>query len=55
MTADSKSHSELGSDPESHHAPDISVCESRPGKSVFLESGNTDGWIAIDLTADVNQ
>ena len=35
--------------------PDISVCESCPGKTVFLESGNTDGWIASDTTIDVSQ
>ena len=27
---------------------EVSVCRSRPGKVVFIESGNTDGWIATD-------
>lgn len=40
---------------ESTAAPEISVCESRPGRSVFLESGNADGWIASDLTLDVSE
>ncbi|MFT4921971.1 MAG: hypothetical protein ACI8XM_001179 [Haloarculaceae archaeon] len=37
---------------ERYHSPEISVCESCPGKAVFLESGNTDGWIASDLTIE---
>lgn len=32
--------------------PTVSVCESCPGRTVFLESGNTDGWIASDLTVE---
>ncbi len=35
--------------------PAISVCESRPGTSVFLEAGNTDGWIASDLTVEITR
>lgn len=35
--------------------PDISVCESCPGTTVFLEAGNTDGWIASDTTVDIFQ
>ena len=31
---------------------EITTCESRPGKVVFLESGNTDGWIATDHVVD---
>jgi hypothetical protein len=33
--------------------PEISVCEGAPGRSVFLEAGNTDGWIASDTTVDI--
>ena len=32
---------------------EITACESRPGKVVFLESGNTDGWIASDHVVDL--
>lgn len=35
--------------------PDVSVCESRPGKLVFLEAGNTDGWIATDVAVELTQ
>jgi hypothetical protein len=53
MAAGTQSHPEPTSDPEPHQGPEISICESCPGKSVLLESGNTDGWIASDLTVDV--
>lgn len=44
-------------EPESNQEdrPEISVCESRPGKAVFTESGNTDGWIASDITVDIHR
>lgn len=34
--------------------PDVSVCESCPGKLVFLETGNTDGWIATDSAVELS-
>lgn len=43
------------SQPESDDVPDIAICESCPGKAVFLESGNTDGWIASNLTVEVDR
>lgn len=39
-------------EPSSPETPAVSVCESRPGRTVFIESGNTDGWIASDLTVE---
>ncbi|MFD1569999.1 hypothetical protein [Halorubrum laminariae] len=53
MAAGTQSRSEQESAPESDYGPEISLCESCPGTSVFLESGNTDGWIASDVTIDV--
>lgn len=35
--------------------PDVSVCKSRPNTSVFIEIGNTDGWIASDVIFDVER
>ena len=32
--------------------PDVVVCETCPGRSVFVESANRDGWIATDLTVE---
>ena len=40
---------------EGQRVPEVSVCESCPGTSVFLEAGNTDGWIASDTTVDVEE
>ncbi|OYR59304.1 hypothetical protein [Halorubrum halodurans] len=40
-------------EPEPDGTPDLNVCEGRPGRSVFIESGNTDGWIAVDDPVDV--
>lgn len=32
--------------------PVITACESRPGRTVLIESDNTDGWLSSDLTLD---
>ena len=53
MAAGTQTPSEATPDSESDEAPKISICESCPGKSVFLEAGNTDGWISSNLTVDV--
>ncbi len=55
MAAGTQSHVAATPDVESRERPEISVCEGGPGTSVFIESGNTDGWIASDLTVDVTQ
>jgi hypothetical protein len=39
-------------EPSPLETPTVSVCESCPGRTVFMESGNTDGWIASDLTVE---
>jgi hypothetical protein len=52
MAPDSESHSKRTSELQPRQSPEIAVCETRPGKLVFLESGNADGWIASDLTVD---
>ena len=53
MVAGTQSRPEPISEPEPDREPDIRVCESCPGTFVFLESENTDGWIASDVTVDV--
>jgi hypothetical protein len=55
MAAGTHSRADAESDTEPPQSPQISVCESCPGKAVFLESGNTDGWIASDVTVDVEE
>lgn len=49
--------SSIESRPESKpdRTPDINVCEGCPGRSVFMEDENTDGWIASDLVVDVSR
>jgi hypothetical protein len=41
--------------PESLDTPAVSVHESTPGRSVFIEAANTDGWIASDTTIEVTR
>ncbi|QLH81399.1 hypothetical protein [Halosimplex pelagicum] len=55
MAAGTQSHVAATPDVEPRDRPEISVCEGAPGTSVFLESGNTDGWIASDATVDVTR
>jgi hypothetical protein len=55
MAAGTRSGSEAKAEPVASHVPEIAVCESCPGKAVFLESGNTDGWIASDVTVEVRR
>lgn len=33
----------------------VSACETSPGRVVFTEEGNTDAWIATDLTVEVER
>lgn len=46
---------ETDAEPEPRDTPDVSACTSSPEKTVLLESGNTDGWIASDLTVVVEE
>lgn len=39
-------------DPETD-TPALALYETHPGRSVLTEEGNTEGWIASDLTIDV--
>lgn len=55
MPAGTQSHRDAASETDGDVPPSISICESCPGKAVFLESGNTDGWISSDLTVDVTR
>ncbi|WP_167599499.1 hypothetical protein [Halorussus marinus] len=55
MAAGTQSRRDADSGPTPDEGPEISVCESCPGTTVFLESGNTDGWISTDTTAAVTR
>jgi hypothetical protein len=32
--------------------PEVRAHETRPGRTVFTEDGNSDGWIATDLAVE---
>ena len=49
-----KQDSETDDEPE-EPAVLVSSHETRPGKVVFTERGNTDGWIATDLSVDLER
>jgi len=55
MAAGTQSRRDAASEPDPEASPEISICESCPGRTVFLESGNTDGWISTDTTADITR
>ena len=55
MATGTQSRTTMDVDVEQQDRPEISVCEGAPGKCIFLESGNTDGWIASDTTYEVTQ
>ncbi|WP_251342978.1 hypothetical protein [Haloplanus halophilus] len=55
MDVDPRSHADGESERDQPSGPEIAVCEGGPETAVFLESGNTDGWIASDVTVDVRR
>jgi hypothetical protein len=55
MSAGARSRTDSRRESELYQTPDITVCEGFPGRSVFMESENTDGWIASDHVVDVTQ
>ena len=40
---------------ETGDRPVVSACETSPGRTVFTEKGNSDAWIATDLTVSPSQ
>jgi hypothetical protein len=42
-------------DEESTPSIDVASHESAPDRIVFTEEGNTDGWIATDLTVELER
>ena len=55
MSAGARSRTDSRREPEPEQTPAVTVCEGCPGRSVFMESENTDGWIASDHVVDVTQ
>ncbi|WP_459191680.1 hypothetical protein [Halosimplex sp. J119] len=53
MAVGTQSHAEQESGRGADDRPEIAVRESSPERYVFVESGNTEGWIATDATREV--
>jgi hypothetical protein len=52
MPTSSRSEHDTTSDQPSAVQTEVTALETRPGRVVFLEDGNTDGWIAADNAVD---
>ena len=55
MAAGARSRTDSRRESEAEQSPTVTVCEGCPGRSVFMESENTDGWIASDHVVDVTR
>ena len=55
MTTGTRTHDAPEPTAQERPSPEISACEGGPGRTIFLESGNTDGWLSSDLTVDVSR
>jgi hypothetical protein len=55
MIADRQSHADVPVDAASGERPRITICEGCPGRTVFIEDENTDGWIASDHIVDITR
>jgi hypothetical protein len=55
MTADTRPRQDTPETPPRADRPRIAACGSGPETTVFVERGNTDGWIASDVTVDVTR
>ena len=54
MSGRAESHSLDANQLAESDLPEVSVCRSCPGKFVFIESGNSDGWIATDSAVELS-
>lgn len=42
-------------EPSSDDPPAVTASRASPTRTVFTEEGNTDGWIATDLTVELER
>lgn len=54
MAVDARSRREETEEPETFESG-VSAYESRPGRVVFVEEGNSDGWLATDVTVELGR
>jgi len=55
MAVDTKSHVDAPKAGEHTHGREVIACESAPERIVLIESGNSDGWIASDLSVEIGR
>jgi hypothetical protein len=55
MPVQSQADSEAPSAQQVGSNPTISVCETCPGRVVFFEAGNSEGWIATDSPLELDR
>lgn len=54
--AQSMPESERTGPPEdAPEVPSASACETRPGRTLIVEDGNHEGWLAADLSVDLEE
>ncbi|MES3162038.1 MAG: hypothetical protein PPP55_10805 [Halorubrum sp.] len=41
--------------PEADRRPTVAASRTSPDRTVFTENGNTDAWIATDLTVELER
>jgi hypothetical protein len=55
MPVHTRAGATAGETPGPDQRPDVSCCDGCPGRTVFIEAGNTDGWIATDRTVEITE
>ncbi|MFC4357968.1 hypothetical protein ACFO0N_08415 [Halobium salinum] len=55
MATGTQSNSKANTESTASQTPEVTACETCPGKVVFIESGNNDGWLSSDTVLDVTQ
>ena len=55
MPTHTEERGDADTDAATTDAPTLTACTASPERTVLLESGNTDGWIASDLTVDAEE
>lgn len=55
MSIGAQSETEGAETAPPENRPELSVCKGCPGRVLFIESKNSDGWIAIDEPTEVTR
>ena len=55
MPTHTEERGDADTDAATADTPTLTACTAGPERTVLLESDNTDGWIASDLTVDAEE